>query len=113
MPAKNIGDGLAKIQPSVHFGEPPLEYINMSASDEWTEWHLTPRGWERGSEKEDVAGTKKKDAPTDCVMSVKHRQLIPAAGAPLKETNELLWTSPDEAEVRSLLDQFGPAPKKL
>ena len=28
-----------------------LEEDDMSASNEWTEWHLTPRGWERGSEK--------------------------------------------------------------
>ncbi len=25
-------------------------------SDESTEWHLTPRGWESGSERVDVAG---------------------------------------------------------
>jgi len=28
----------------------------MSASKEWTEWHLTPTGWVRGSEKVDYQG---------------------------------------------------------
>src|SRR5574343_541972 len=28
----------------------------MAASSEWTEWHLTPRGWVRGSDQRDFAG---------------------------------------------------------
>ena len=26
----------------------------MKPSNEWTEWHLTPQGWERGTEKTDL-----------------------------------------------------------
>jgi hypothetical protein len=27
----------------------------MAVSNEWTEWHLTPRGWEFGDEKTDFS----------------------------------------------------------
>jgi len=42
----------------------------MSASNEWTEWHLTPRGWERGTEKEDFRRIDR-ERPTDRVWTTK------------------------------------------
>ena len=40
----------------------------MSYSDEWTEWHLTPRGWERGSERTDGPDVEFKEPPADRVL---------------------------------------------
>ena len=34
----------------------------MSLSKEWTDWHLTPRGWEAGSQQTDF-GKETKFAP--------------------------------------------------
>lgn len=39
----------------------------MSASHEWTEWCLTPRGWERGRQREDFRGLLG-ERPKDTVL---------------------------------------------
>jgi hypothetical protein len=46
----------------------------MAASKEWFEYHLTPRGWEIGSHKVDVANEVTKALPTDRVLTVLHRE---------------------------------------
>ena len=41
----------------------------MSASHEWSLWHLTPRGWEQGSWKIDFGDVHKKETPPDRVLT--------------------------------------------
>lgn len=85
----------------------------MAASDEWTEWHLTPRGWERGTEKEDFKGIDRKEPPADRVMTTKYRQHMGSSFSPVKETNQKEWTGPDCNLIKTLLDSFGPPPNHL
>ncbi|MFA6145484.1 MAG: hypothetical protein WC691_11865 [Sulfuricurvum sp.] len=40
---------------------------------EYTEWHLTPHGWERGTEVTD-SSRNYKDAPNDRVMTCKYSE---------------------------------------
>ena len=52
------------------------EGIIMSASHEWTEYHLTPRGWEQGSWKIDFGDVHKKDPPPNRFLTcVYHERL--------------------------------------
>lgn len=43
----------------------------MSASNEYTEWHLTSRGWERETVKIDFQQRVERQAPVDRVLSYK------------------------------------------
>ncbi|QCI13342.1 hypothetical protein E6B08_19100 [Pseudomonas putida] len=85
----------------------------MAASNEWTEWHLTPRGWERGTEREDFKPTVNRDAPADCVMTCKHSEVMSSSFSPVKSTDHTIWKHSDEQLLSSLLEQYGPAPKHL
>ena len=45
----------------------------MSASNESWTWHLTPRGWEEGTEKLD-SGTTKRPVPPDTVLTLDYHE---------------------------------------
>ena len=84
----------------------------MTASNEWTEWHLTPRGWEEGDSKTDFAKFDK-PTPSDRVETVEHREVVSSAFSPLEVTNDIIWSSEDKALVASLRAKFGDAPNNL
>jgi hypothetical protein len=48
----------------------------MAESDEWEEWHLTPRGWEQGSERVDFKGTTERPVPADRMLTFRWRELM-------------------------------------
>ncbi|MGO6998285.1 hypothetical protein [Rhizobium leguminosarum] len=84
----------------------------MSASNEWTEWHLTPRGWERGDEKTDFGRTSK-PTPEDRVQTVEHREFLSSSYSKLDVTNDIIWNSGDEKLIAALRAKFGDAPNRL
>lgn len=83
----------------------------MAASQEWTDWHLTPNGWVAGEKKRD-SGLMVSQIPTDRVKSVRYMELCNGYSTPFGDSQEQ-WQSKDDALVQALLDQFGPAPKCL
>lgn len=85
----------------------------MAASNEWTEWHLTPRGWVMGSEKDDFKGLTHREKPDDCVMTAKHSEYAGSVHSRLDRTDETTWKHSDVDLVESLLKQYGPAPRHL
>lgn len=82
----------------------------MSASYEWTEWHLTPAGWVRGSERTDF-GREEVEPPSDRVVTV--RYIDENSGYKAHQSHSEEWRSDDDVAVKSLLDQYGPAPAHL
>lgn len=85
----------------------------MAASNEWTEWHLTPRGWKSGSELVDVGNLTAKDPPFDRVLTVKYRESVSSMYSTTDRSSEEIWRGADEAEVAQLLATLGPAPRCL
>ena len=79
----------------------------MSATNEWTEWHLTPSGWVRGTEREDFVGLTERPTPDDRVLTMKYTSYSSSIYQPVESTWTELWRSPDEDEVNLLLEQFG------
>lgn len=91
----------------------PLEEGTMSASNEWTEWHLTPRGWERGSEKMDGSlGKQLVDPPVDRVLTMQYFEWS-GFGAKVQKGTNKEWRSDNEEEIQKLLKQFGECPHNL
>jgi len=85
----------------------------MSASNEWTLWHLTPRGWERGTEKTDFGAANEKPAPSDRVLTFKYREFMSSMYSPIEKTRDEVWRSQDECLITDLLAKFGSSPRSL
>lgn len=85
----------------------------MAASREWTEWHLTPRGWERGSEMVDVGNLTEVPPPADRVLTHKYREIMSSGFSPIDRYNDEIWRTDDEERIAELLKTFGSAPNTL
>jgi len=85
----------------------------MSASNEWTEWHLTPRGWERGSEKIDFSGPTDVAPPPDRVLTSTYHEYLSSVYSSIDRYHKETWRGNDEALIKKLLAQFGEPPKEL
>jgi len=84
----------------------------MAASNEWTEWHLTPGGWVRGSEMVDINNLTQVDPPPGRILTVRYAERS-SWGANFEKTTKELWRGSDASAVERLLAQHGEAPKQL
>ena len=87
----------------------------MALRKEWTEWHLTPRGWQQGSMRREGKGNDWRDEPADRLLSYQHVELHLSTGAP-RITTEETWRTKDPAALLLLetaLAQHGTAPARL
>ena len=82
----------------------------MSLSDEWTEWHLTPLGWVRGSNRTDGIGVAAKPEPPDRVLTYRWCEEQSSSYSRANREREKVWESTDKVPVPKLLGQFGAAP---
>jgi len=85
----------------------------MSASDEWTDWHLTAKGWERGSEKVDVQGVTNREPPPTRVLSCRYHEFQSSAFSKMKVWHDATWMDPDSDLVARMILKHGPCPRKL
>ena len=85
----------------------------MSASHEWTERHLTPRGWEGGSWKIDFGSTHYKEPPPDRVLSCTYHEKLSSVFSQMQKYVDEVWRSDDEAQIKELIEQFGECPESL
>lgn len=84
----------------------------MSLSNEWTEWHLTPAGWVRGTEKEDFR-TIEREPPPDRVKTVVWKEKLSSIYSKPDRGHSETWSSQDKAAVARFQTKFGPAPSNL
>jgi hypothetical protein len=85
----------------------------MAVRKEWTEWHLTPGGWQRGATRVHGQGNTWVDEPEDRVLSSVYQELETSASTQVKKWVEETWRSKNAANVDELLKQYGPCPEKL
>jgi hypothetical protein len=85
----------------------------MSFSNEWTEWHLTPRGWESGSERTDGPGTTLKDPPVDRALTHRWSEVQSSGYGKMHRGSEEKWKCEDADLITRLLAQYGSAPEHL
>jgi len=85
----------------------------MSFSKEWTEWHLTPRGWERGSERSDFGQTEWKDAPPDRVLTTQWLEEQTSPYSDMHRSSSDQWKSDNASAVAELLAKYGKPPEHL
>jgi hypothetical protein len=92
----------------------------MAIHKEWTEWHLTPRGWEQGSTRREGRGNEWRDEPADRLLSYQHIEIHGSAGHPStiqpKISTEETWRTKNTAALQQLeaaLARYGAAPSRL
>lgn len=79
-------------------------------SYEWTEYHLTPRGWVTGAYKTDGSRTHANiSRPADAVKTVRN---VEHYTDHLESSSSVQWVG-DEAAAEKLEQQFGPAPSGI
>ena len=83
----------------------------MAVRKEWTEWHLTPRGWERGSTRVQGRGNDWAEEPEDRVQSWVYTETETGGG--VRCHAEPTWDNKDLAQGNELLTRFGPCPERL
>ena len=81
----------------------------MAASNEWFDYHLTPRGWELGTNKTDFA-YEEKAPPSDRVLTIRLTEYLSSHFSTMDRGREELWRSPDEAGMAALIKTFGSSP---
>jgi len=87
----------------------------MAIRKEWTEWHLTPRGWEQGSTRREGKGNDWRDEPADRLLSYQHVELETSA-SPRRVTTEETWRTKDPGALDQLEDalaKHGRCPERL
>lgn len=85
----------------------------MPVRKEWTEWHLTPRGWEKGATRVHGQGNTWVEEPLDRVLSCVYQELEAGDPPELKKWSEETWRSKKEDEVKAALAKSGPCPERL
>lgn len=84
----------------------------MPASNEYTERHLTPDGWVRGSTRVDPGNITEKEPPSDRVLTVRWTETGNGWG-PFSGQESTIWRSTDTLAVDQLLEKYGKAPTSL
>jgi hypothetical protein len=85
----------------------------MSASHEWTEYHLMPRGWEQGSWKIDFGDVHKKDPPPDRFLTCVYHEKLSSVFSKMNRYVDETWRSNDSAKLSELSKEFGECPNSL
>jgi hypothetical protein len=91
----------------------PLEGKPMSASHEWSEYHLTPEGWKSGSEQQDFAGVQTVPPPSDRVLTCRFHERQSSIYSSLDRWVDEVWRSEDAEAIEELLKKYGPCPEHL
>ncbi len=92
--------------------------MNMSLSDEWTEYHLTPQGWIRGTRKVDGAGiVEQVERPKEAVLTCRYREYVGSfqefhyegISSGVRE----IWNNGNVKTIGQLKRRFGNCPESL
>ena len=85
----------------------------MAVRKEWTEWHLTPAGWQRGATRVQGKGNTWVDDPQDRIVSFVYQEVETSTSPEIKRSSEETWRSKSEADVDVLVRRHGGCPQTL
>lgn len=77
-----------------------------------TEWHLTPRGWARGTETSQDQ-TIWRDPPSSRVKTVLYEQGPPTLDGPPRHSSTVIWETTDLEQLNRLENRYGLPPQAL
>ena len=77
----------------------------MSSSEEWTDWHLTPSGWQMGSQKLDNGTVNESPPPPDRVQTVREYQSVSRWHS--QTSSGITWETQDKEALERLCKKHG------
>src|SRR5579883_2988942 len=83
------------------------EMETMAVRKEWTEWHLTPRGWEKGATRVHGQGNTWVEEPVDRLLSFVYQEVETGASPDVKKWSEETFRSKKSSEVEEALKKYG------
>ncbi|BAZ39271.1 hypothetical protein NIES4101_52230 [Calothrix sp. NIES-4101] len=90
------------------------DFANFGNINQWTEWHLTPRGWERGNKNhEDSPLVIKLEPPIDRILTCRYHENFSNNSVWMKSHISEVWTISDQQILDQMLDKFGSCPQSL
>lgn len=89
----------------------PIEESEVFATVEWAVWHLTPKGWVRGSYKNEFEGSQDIVPPKDRVLSCLYKECL--ADEWSTEVDETYRLKDKDSTISTLLEKYGPTPTEL
>ncbi|BAZ09089.1 hypothetical protein NIES4071_08950 [Calothrix sp. NIES-4071] len=90
-----------------------IYYPDSSNISAWTEWHLTPLGWERGNQRqENSTQVKQVEAPLDRVLTCRYHENVTINSVWMQKHTIELWRDSEEL-VDKLIEKFGFCPESL
>lgn len=88
--------------------------LDLTNFNEWTEWHLTPRGWERGSIKyENSLNINQVEIPPDRVITCIYCESVNVNSIWIQKRVSEVWRNSDENLITAMLDKFGNCPESM
>lgn len=89
-------------------------YPDKSNLSEWTEWHLTFRGWEQGSQKREFsAQLKEVEAPDDRVLTCRYHENVTINSVWMQKHVSEVCKDSNQQQIDKLIEQFGSCPESL
>jgi hypothetical protein len=89
------------------------ENDTMAVRKEWTEWHLTPRGWEKGATRVHGQGNTWVEEPLDRLLSCVYQEIETDTPSDIKKWSEETFRSKKSSEVDEALKKYGVCPERL
>ena len=89
-------------------------FPNSNSMNEWTEWHLTLNGWEKGTQKrESSAQLIEVEPPCNRVLTCRYHENITINSIWLQKHIIEIWRDLDCKIVDELLEKFASCPESL
>ena len=86
----------------------------MAASSEWAEWHLTPKGWIKGSTKCEFDGIQRVKEPDDRIQTCVFSEKTHTGAQSLDREVTEIWSNQDKLDqIVILTEKFGNCPSHL
>lgn len=82
----------------------------MGNGEEWFEYHLTPRGWEKGTERWEFQ-PEYRDPPADRFLTLRRTEYF-GSRSPAPPGTQREWVHHDIDVVTALESQFGSKPSE-
>ncbi len=83
----------------------------MSASNEWWEYHLIPKGWVIGSASLDLGIQEKKPVPEDRVLTLRFHEYMGSSFSSVEKWVKKEWEHNDKNMIEELMKEHGNRPQ--
>jgi hypothetical protein len=91
-----------------------IYFPESSSMSEWTEWHLTTRGWERGFQmRESSEKITETEVPIDRVLTCRYHENVTINSTWMQKHITEIWQDSNLKIVEQMLEKFGTCPECL